>query len=281
MGHTRRAVQKKVSPPSPSTPERDSEGHYSFTDAAHVIMAEAGRPMHYAEITEKAIADAMIVTEGKTPQISMYIALRNDIKRRGEKGQPQRFLFLGAGQFSLSSVLLAAATKEEKSVFQKVSDSRAEACALLYQRLTAKNQGDNFELLVSDLLVSMGYEDVEVIGGKDDQGVDIICSKRDGLSRTRIAVQCKCKALKNEIGPKDISNLRDNLSTYQCQTGVFVTTSRLNDAAQAKATEAGKERIHCIEHDELLDLFAEHKVGLKAEPVVYFQVDGDQYDFLK
>lgn len=244
-------------------------------------MAKAGKAMHYGEVTDKAIADKLIVTEGKTPHISMYISLRNDIKRRSEKGQPQRFYFLGAGQFSLSQVLLSGGTKEVKSIFKKVSDSRADACALLYERLTSKNQGEEFELLVSDLLVAMGYEDVEVIGGKDDQGVDIVCSKRDGLSRTRIAVQCKCKALKNEIGPKDISNLRDNLSTYQCQAGVFVTTSKLNAAARAKATESGKERIDCIEHDELLDLFAEHKVGLKAEPVVYFQVDADQYDFLK
>jgi len=29
--------------------------------------------------------------------------------------------------------------------------------------------------MVADLLVAMGYQDVQVIGGKDDQGVDILC----------------------------------------------------------------------------------------------------------
>jgi len=262
-------------------PEPDAQGHYSFADAAHVIMQDAGNPMHYANITEDAIKRELIVTEAKSPAVGMYISMRNDIKRRAQTGQPQRFYFHGAGRFSLAEILLQPGRKEEKTVFERVSESRQEASNLLYQRLTSRNQGENFELLISDLLTAMGYEDVEVIGGKDDQGVDIICSKRDGLSRTRIAVQCKCKTLKNEIGPKDISNLRDNLSTYQCQAGVFITTSKLNAKAKTKTTEAGKERIHCIEHDELLGLLAEHHIGLKAEPVVYYQVDTDQYEFLK
>lgn len=41
----------------------------------------------------------------------------------------------------------------------------------------------------------MGYQGVEVIAGKDDQGVDIVCEKRDGLLKTRVAIQCKCKAV--------------------------------------------------------------------------------------
>ena len=74
--------------------------------------------------------------------------------------------------------------------------------------------------MVADLLVAMGYQAVEVIGGKDDQGVDITCEKRDGVLKTRVAVQCKCKSLNQQIGPKDVSTLRDNLSTYQCQQGI-------------------------------------------------------------
>lgn len=77
-----------------------------------------------------------------------------------------------------------------------------------------------------------------MIGGKDDQGVDIVCEKRDGVLKIRIAIQCKCKNLKSKIGPKDVSTLRDNLSTYQCQQGILVTTTELNDAAKAKAKEA-------------------------------------------
>jgi len=102
----------------------------------------------------------------------------------------------------------------------------------------------------------------------------------NGLSVTRYAIQCKCKKLSKQIGPKDISNLRDNLSSYQCQQGIFITTSKLNEVAHQKAKEAGKEPIQTIEHDEILNLFADHSIGLRQEAIRYYQVDESQYDFL-
>lgn len=135
--------------------------------------------------------------------------------------------------------------------------------------------------MVADLLVAMGYQEVQVIGGRDDQGVDIVCEKREGMLKTRIAIQCKCKTLVQKIGPKDISTLRDNLSTYQCQQGILVTTTELNDVAKAKAKEAGKEPIFFIEHKELLDLFAEFGIGIRNETIRFYQVDASAYDFLK
>jgi restriction system protein len=143
------------------------------------------------------------------------------------------------------------------------------------------NQGPNFETMVADLLMKIGYDNVEVIAGKDDRGVDIVCEKREGILVTRVAIQCKCKSLENKIGPKDVSTLRDNLSTYQCQQGIIVTTSTLNDDAKDKAREAGKDPINFIEHDKILDLFAEHRIGIRAENVDYYEMDALQYDFLK
>jgi len=161
-----------------------------------------------------------------------------------------------------------------------VKESRKEAAEQIYRRLTTTNNGPNFELMVADLLVAMGYQAVEVIGGKDDQGVDIICEKRDGILKTRIAIQCKCKALNQKIGPKDVSTLRDNLSSYQCQQAILVTTSELNDTAKGKAKEPGKEPVFFIEHDELLDLFVEYDIGVR-NALKFYQLDASKYDFLK
>ena len=91
----------------------------------------------------------------------------------------------------------------------------------------------------------------------------------------------KCKKLSQQVGPKDVSTLRDNISSYQCQQGIIITTSQLNDDAKKKAKEAGKDPIHFIEHDELLDLFAEYGIGIRNEHVRFFQVDASKYDFLK
>lgn len=258
----------------PSTP-------LSFVDAAEKLLTQVGKPLTYRELAAKALEEGLVHTESETPEISMHVSIRGEMKRRETRGEPQRFVFLGNGVFSLVDLVAGPPAEKTKSALDQVRESRREASNELYQKLTTSNNGPNFETMIADLLVAMGYQDVQVIGGKDDQGVDILCEKREGLLKTRIAIQCKCKALNQQIGPKDVSTLRDNLSTYQCHQGILVTTSVLNDTAKSKAKESGKEPIFFIEHDELLDLFGEFNVGLRHEPVRFYQLDASQYDFLK
>ena len=255
--------------------------HISYTDAAELVLRDKEKPLSHRQLSSLAQKGGFITPESETPHISMYVSLRSEIKRRAERGEPQRFMFLGNGMFTLADIAGGVPAQKVRPALDQVRESRREACQELYKKLTGANQGSNFETMVADLLTAMGYEDVQVIGGKDDQGVDILCEKRDGITKQRIAVQCKCKTLAKEIGPKDVSTLRDNLSTYQCQQGILVTTSRLNESVRKKATEPGKEPIHFIEHEETLDLLAEHGIGMRSESLRYFQVDSSQYDFLK
>ena len=253
----------------------------SYTDAAETLLRQEGKALKHTELARKAISEGLLQTESQTPEISMHVALRTEIRRREQRGEPQRFVFLGNGLFTLVELLTGAPAEKTKSAVEQVKESREEACQSLFKKLTAKNHGAQFETMVADLLIALGYENVQVIGGKDDQGVDITCERREGIALTRVALQCKCKSLANKIGPRDISTLRDNLSTYQCQQGILVTTSKLNEPAIAKAKEPGKPPIHFIEHDEILDLFAQHNVGIRSERVVFFQVDSSSYDFLQ
>jgi restriction system protein len=275
-----------MSPSSKGQSQEQSKGeaqktYLSFADAAERILRAEGKPLTHRQLADKAIAQHLIHTESQTPHISMHVGLRSEIKRRDQRGEPQRFSFLQNGYFTLIELLSGTPAKKTKTAVEQVKDSRREACDEIYKRLTARNQGDNFETMIADLLVAMGYQNVEVIGGKDDQGVDIICEKRDGVTKIRVAIQCKCFSLSKKVGPKDVSTLRDNLSTYQCQQGILITTSELNDPARIKAKEAGKEPIHHIEHAETLDLLAEHEIGIRSETVKYYQMDASQYDFLK
>jgi restriction endonuclease Mrr len=258
-----------------------SQKHLSLADAAERILSAEGKALKYTEIADKAIQKGLIQTESKTPAISMHVSIRGEIKRREERHEPQRFIFLKEGIFGLVEHLTGTTDRKIRSAVDQVRDSLHVSTQELYKRLTSSNQGDTFEAMVAELLIALDYQNVEVIGGRDDQGVDILCEKQDGIMLVRIAVQCKCRSLRNEIGPKDISTLRDNLSTYQCQQGVLVTTSRLNDAAKTKAKEAGKEPIHYIEHEEILDLFAQYGIGILAETVRYFQLDESHYKSLK
>lgn len=260
----------------PIQKSQPSRAPMSFCDAAESILREENKPLNYRVLAKRAVSQGLVATESETPEISMHVSIRTEMKRRGMRGEPQRFVFLGDGFFSLVPL-----TTKTKDAIEQVRESRKEACDALYKKLTASNQGGSFEIMVADLLGAMGYQNVEVIGGRDDQGVDILCEKRDGVIKTRIAIQCKCKSLAKKIGPNDVSILRDNLSTYQCQQGILVTTTVLNDDAKARAKQAGREPIHYIEHDEALDLFAQYGIGIRSETVNYYQIDISQYDFLK
>jgi restriction endonuclease Mrr len=261
------------------TPETQKKA-LSFADAAEFLIRRAQKPLSYKALTSIALDEKLIETQSETPAITMHVALRSDMKRREQRGEPQRFIFLGDGQFSLVELVAGTPSQKTKSALDQVRESRLAAAQDVYKRLTARNRGENFELMVSDLLVALGYQGVEVIGGRDDQGVDITCEKRDGVLKIRVAIQCKCKALHQKIGPKDVSTLRDNLSTYQCQQGILITTAELNEPAKAKAKEPGKEPIHFIEHGEILDLFAEHGIGIRNESLKFYQLDASKYDFL-
>ncbi len=93
--------------------------------------------------------------------------------------------------------------------------------------------------------------------------------------KTRIAIQCKCKALNQKIGPKDISTLRDNLSTYQCQQGILITTTELNEVAKAKA--AGVD-IREVDFDKQHDLAVAYHVTAVPTTVCVLSTPRGSYE---
>jgi hypothetical protein len=56
-----------------------------FKEAAYQILKRAQKPLSSKKITEIALRDNLISTEGKTPEASMRSRLYVDIQRKGEK----------------------------------------------------------------------------------------------------------------------------------------------------------------------------------------------------
>jgi restriction system protein len=73
----------------------------TFLDAAHEILKQAGKPLHYREITRHALERELIKTRGKTPETTMNAQLAVNIKRAEEGGPPSRFVRVGGGVFGL------------------------------------------------------------------------------------------------------------------------------------------------------------------------------------
>ena len=70
----------------------------SALDAVHVVLEAAGAPLHYEEITRRALDGGHWKTQGKTPDATVNAQLAVDIKKHGAESRFQR---TGHGVFAL------------------------------------------------------------------------------------------------------------------------------------------------------------------------------------
>src|SRR5579872_6949330 len=59
----------------------EQETNMTFIEAAAEVLRNAGKPMHYKEITELAIAKNLLSHVGKTPEVTMSHRLTSAIKK--------------------------------------------------------------------------------------------------------------------------------------------------------------------------------------------------------
>lgn len=76
----------------------------SFTDAAEYVLEQFGnrKPMHYRDITEKALELGRLRTSGKTPEATLSSQIGTEIARQKHRGEVPRFVMHGKGMVSLS-----------------------------------------------------------------------------------------------------------------------------------------------------------------------------------
>ncbi|MDF7801289.1 HTH domain-containing protein [Pontiellaceae bacterium B1224] len=82
----------------------------SALDAAVRVLEQAGRPLHYREITKQALKSGLWSTAGKTPEATVNARLAVDIKRNGKAS---RFARYGRGVFGLNQDRADTATAME------------------------------------------------------------------------------------------------------------------------------------------------------------------------
>lgn len=105
--------------------------YLSWCDAAEVILREEGRALGYIELATKAIDRGLLHTASKTPGISMHVSLRSEMERRQERKEPQRFVFLGRGMFTLVELVTGGRAAKTRTALDQVRESRLEACKQL------------------------------------------------------------------------------------------------------------------------------------------------------
>lgn len=107
-----------------------------------------------------------------------------------------------------------------------------------------------FEIIIQNLLIQTGFEQVEVTKYSHDGGIDVNARPgRRSWALRHLLIQIQAKKWLHTVGRKEIAELRGSLQPYAA--GCIVTTSHFSKAAVLEATEIGKNPISIIDGFEL------------------------------
>jgi restriction system protein len=231
----------------------------TFLDAAYEVLREAGQPLHYIEITERAIVADLIDTQGQTPEATMGSRLYVAIKRPGT-----RFRKVGKGTFGLAEA-------RSTNIAQRIEDLNRRTREELRGRLHTM-PADRFEALIGELLIALGFDEstVEVTSYRGDGGIDVRgVLHAGGITEFSAAVQVK--RWKTNVRAPIVRELRGSLTVHE--QGIVITTSGFSKGARQEAEETGKARISLIDGEQLLELLIEHGIGVTQEPYTVLALD--------
>lgn len=118
-----------------------------------------------------------------------------------------------------------------------------------------------FEKVILILLKAMGYGDFVETAKTGDGGIDGIINE-DKLGLDKIYIQAK-RYGENKVREKEIRNFIGAMSG-DTRKGIFVTTSKFDDGAIKKASDA-HHTIILIDGKKLVDLMHEYNVGIQVK----------------
>ncbi len=245
------ALREGAPAPAPVPAPTVAADTYSFTESAIKVLDACGdkRPMYYRDITEKAIEMGWLVTEGKTPEMTMYSQIISEIKRYKGRGEQPRFVKHGRGLFGLTKWM------GEGLAFQ-IEQHNRQVHKDLRKRLH-KMDPTEFEELVGQLLAEVGFEDIEVTARAKDGGIDVRGTLVTGeVVRTRMAVQVK--RWKANVQAQIVQQVRGSLGTHE--QGLIITTSDFSKRAQAEAERPDAVPVALMDGEQFAALLIENGI---------------------
>jgi restriction system protein len=255
--------------PGSTTPTRrirSADKTYSFTDSAEKVLEEFGKkqPLHYRQITEKALEMGWLVTDGKTPEATMYAQIITEIKQYQRRGEPPRFVQHGKGFVGLSRWM------GKGLAFQVEQHNKKVLREIHKQLLTMEWRA--FEELIAKLLAEIGFEDIELTDRGKDGGIDVRGTLVVGeVIRTRMAIQVK--RWKNNVQAPLVQNVRGSLGTHE--HGLIIPTSDFGKGARDEAVRRDATPIALMNGEELVSLLVAYSLIANRSQLEIFEVGED------
>jgi len=245
-----------VPSPSPVIPAAVSTGPapLSFTDAAEQVLTRFGqrRPMHYQEITRRALDLGLITSAGQTPASSMYAVILTEIDRTLKRGEQPRFVKHGRG-------MVALAAWEPVGLPAEIEQHNRRARQHLHERLHTMPPAE-FESLIGRLLTVIGFENVAVTAASGDGGIDVRGTLVVGdVIRTRMAVQVK--RWRRNVQAPTVQQVRGSLGAHE--QGLIITTSDFSAGARSEAARPDAVPVALMQGEQLVTLLIEHDIGVR------------------
>ena len=232
-----------------------------FKDAAYEILKHAGGPLHYNEITERAMTAGILAYSGQTPHATMAALLYTDTLKpdsRFRRGDQK-------GTFALRAAPPSDIQQQINAIDSRVRKTLHARLLLMHPK--------KFENLIQSLLDAMGLDKTTITTYSDDGGIDIRgVLNAENLSRIDVAVQAK--RWKANVGANVVRELRGSLKVHE--HGIVITPSDFTAKAIAEADEPGKTHISLINGEELVDLLIQRQVGVKQQEYIVPILD-DEY----
>src|SRR6266511_1885405 len=148
-------LSARASDAVPSTPASQP---LSFVDAAERVLDQFAhqQPMHYQEVTRRALDLGLIATAGQTPAATMYAVILTEIDRMVKRGEQPRFTKHGKGLVGLANW-----TAHDQGLTVLIEQHNRATRTQLHARLHTMQPAE-FEALIGRLLTAIGFEAVAV-----------------------------------------------------------------------------------------------------------------------
>ena len=149
-----------------------------------------------------------------------------------------------------------------------VKKQNTELIEQLYSNVSPKG----FEVFIKDLLESLGFDDIEVVGRSGDSGIDLTATmRRSEIPGIDTSVSCIVQAKRYQpnttLNPKFIRELRGSMLSGQ--RGILITTARVSPKTiQEEALKDMSRIVLVIDGERLIELCKSRLIGVQERYII-------------